>query len=147
MQPAWVGHVATLSDNPLIAACLPEPDQCLPFPASRDFLAAWFLMSTVQGTLENCSQKLKLLSGSIDRIRSISTGSSLSDPVAPPPTPASPVRSSPNMSGKRAAARCHECHGPLAGYHQGYQHGLGQCQLQHYDLCPGGVQEKDRGGH
>ena len=62
---------------------------------------------------------------------------------APPPTPASPTTSMP----PRQAARCHECHGPIAGYHQGYQHGLGACQLEHYDLCIGGITVKDRGGH
>ena len=72
-----------------------------------------------------------------------SESSVLSDLIVPPPTPTSPT-----MSGKqRASARCHECHGPIAGYHQGYPHGLGLCQLEHYDLCPGGVLEKDRGGH
>ena len=62
---------------------------------------------------------------------------------APPPTPASLTTSMP----PRQAARCHECHGPIAGYHQGYQHGLGACQLEHYDLCIGGITVKDRGGH
>ena len=99
-------------------------------------------MSTAQETLEQCSLKLQRLSGSIDRIRSLSISNNTIDLIAPPSTPTSPV-----MSGRRAAARCHECHGPIAGYHQGYPHGLGLCQLQHYDRCPGGVTEKDRGGH
>ena len=109
-------------------------------------LSAWFLMSRAQETLEQCCVKLQELSGSIDRIRSLrlnSDSSVLRDLVVPPPTPTSPA-----MPGnQRAAARCHECHGPIAGYHQGYPHGLGLCQLEHYDLCPGAVLEKDRGGH
>ena len=100
-------------------------------------------MITVKETLEHCSLKLQELSGSIDRIRSLKHSDNSIDLTAPPPTPTSPT----TMTGKRAAARCHECHGPLAGYHQGYPHGLGVCQLEHYDLCPGGVQEKDKGGH
>ena len=100
-------------------------------------------MNIVQETLEQCSLKLQKLSGDIDRIRSLSNTTSSADLLAPPPTPASPT----TMTGKRAAARCHECHGPIAGYHQGYPHGLGICQLEHYDMCPGGILEKDRGGH
>ena len=100
-------------------------------------------MITVRETLEHCSLKLQELSGSIDRIRSLKHSDNSIDLTAPPPTPTSPT----TMTGKRAAARCHECHGPLAGYHQGYPHGLGVCQLEHYDICPGGVQEKDKGGH
>ena len=104
-------------------------------------------MNSVQQTLEQCSSKLQELSGSIDRIRSLNSCDSPCKLIAPPPTPTSPAKLKTTMSGKRAAARCHECHGPIAGYHQGYPHGLGLCQLEHYDLCPGGVLEKDRGGH
>ena len=102
-------------------------------------------MSTARDTLEKCCQRLQGLSEGIDRIRSI--GKSSEALVAPPPTPSSPSVSFVSMPPKRAPARCHECHGPLAGYHQGYQHGLDLCQLEHYDLCGGGVTEKDRGGN
>ena len=100
-------------------------------------------MNIVQETLEQCSLKLQKLSGDIDRIRSLPNNTGSGELLVPPPTPASPV----TMTGKRAAARCHECHGPIAGFHQGYPHGLGICQLEHYDMCHGGILEKDRGGH
>ena len=102
-------------------------------------------MITARDTLEKCCQRLQGLSEGIDRIRSI--GKSSGALVAPPPTPSSSSVSIVSMPPKRAPARCHECHGPLAGYHQGYQHGLDLCQLEHYDLCGGGVTEKDRGGN
>ena len=100
-------------------------------PATRVFLTAWFQMLSARQTLEQCSSKLQELSGNIDRVRSLYSPGVL---VAPPPTPTSPTGSSVTMSGSRAPARCHDCHGPLAGYHQGYPHGLNVCQLEHYDL-------------
>ena len=102
-------------------------------------------MLSATETLEKCSLRLEALSGNIDRIRSLSSSTSTTVSRAPPPSPASPPQVT--MPPKRAAARCHECHGPLTGYHQGYPHGLGVCQLEHYDMCPGGVLEKDKGGH
>ena len=30
---------------------------------------------------------------------------------------------------KRALPCCHECHGPIRGYHQEYPHGLNICEL------------------
>ena len=113
-------------------------------PATRVFLTAWFQMLSARQTLEQCSSKLQELSGNIDRVRSLHSPGVL---VAPPPTPTSPTGSSVTMSGSRAPARCHDCHGPLAGYHQGYPHGLNVCQLEHYDLCIGGIKGKDRGGN
>ena len=93
--------------------------------------------------------KLQVLSESIDRIRKVSNSNSSSPTklIAPPPTPSSQPESPARMPPKRRAARCHECHGPISGYHQGYPHGLGICQLEHYDICPGGVLGRDRGGH
>ena len=107
------------------------------------------MTSSARETLEQCSLKLQVVSESIDRIRKLSNSNSSSPTklIAPPPTPTSPPESSANMPPKRAAARCHECHGPISGYHQGYPHGLGTCQLEHYDFCNGGVLERDRGGH
>jgi hypothetical protein len=52
------------------------------------------------------------------------------------------------MAGGRAPSRCHGCHGPLAGYHKGYPHGKDVCELEHYELCTGDIEEgSDRGGH
>ena len=107
------------------------------------------MTSTARETLENCSLKLQVVSERIDRIRKISNSNSISPTklIAPPPTPTSQPESPASMPPKRKTARCHECHGPISGYHQGYPHGLGICQLEHYDLCPGNVLGKDRGGH
>ena len=108
-------------------------------------------MSCARETLEQCCLKLQNLSENIERIRSaarnFNTDRRSPTSVAPPPTPTSETKTSANMPPKRAAARCHECHGPISGYHQGYPHGLGVCELEHYDLCPGGVTDKDKGGH
>ena len=101
------------------------------------------MLPSASETLEQCSLKLQHLSENIDRIRRLSSGRSPEKLSAPPPTPTSPA----SMPPTRAPARCHECHGPISGYHQGYPHGLGICQLEHYDLCLGGINEKDRGGH
>ena len=84
----------------------------------------------------------------MDRIRKTSVGNTRSDvhPVAPPPSPTDSTM--PGDTHKRAVSRCHECHGPLAQYHKGYPHGVNICELEHYDLCAGGIQEgKNRGGH
>ena len=109
------------------------------------------MISSASETLEQCSLKPLVLSENIDRIRRFSSGRSPAKLTAPPPTPTSagtsPGTSPASMPPKRAPARCHECHGPISGYHQGYLHGLGICQLEHYDLCHGGILERDRGGH
>jgi hypothetical protein len=99
--------------------------------------------------LEQCQLRLIALDSQVDRIRSNSVGNKqLSDvlPLAPPPSPASIEMSVDSQ--KRAAPRCHECHGPLAPYHKGYPHGVDTCELEHYDLCCGGITEgNDKGGH
>ena len=98
--------------------------------------------------LEQCQLCLLNLDSVVDRIRNTSVGNTWLDvlPLAPPPSPTYS-----KMSGdahKRAVSRCHECHGPLTQYHKGYPHGVDTCDLEHYDLCAGGIQEgKNRGGH
>ena len=96
---------------------------------------------------------------------------SCSSPPAPPPTPfaadstdTDSVQSSPSalhvarsvveeimaatVDTKRAPSRCHECHGPISGYHNDHPHGLNICQLEHYDYCEGGLLEgKNKSGH
>ena len=116
--------------------------------------------------LQLCSDRLQRLDHKIDKIRlSVSEQS----PAPPPPTPvpesavvvddivseimasATGARSKVfegNSKTKRALPRCHECHGPIRGYHQEYPHGLNICQLEHYEHCEGGISEgKNRSGH
>ena len=120
--------------------------------------------SGVQGTalLDQCITKLRELGERIDRRKSLS-GQYIA-PTAPPNSPATSSLPSPTpsscalfvidsillpavMSTGRAPSRCHECHGPLSGYHKGYPHGVDVCELQHYELCPGDIQEgSGRGG-
>ena len=91
-------------------------------------------MSNTRELLEQCQLRLLALDSQVDRIRKSSACSNLDVlPVAPPPSPA--------MGGERALHRCHDCHGPLAGYHKGYPHGVDTCELEHYDLCAGGIIE------
>ena len=122
------------------------------------------LKSGVTGSalLDQCLTRLKELGNIVDRTRKLSEGI---DWAAPPPPPSSPALRSPPrnypqveeiidslllstiMSG-RAPSRCHECHGPLSGYHKGYAHGVGVCELEHYELCCGDIPEgNDRSGH
>ena len=124
-------------------------------------------MSDTLEILQLCSERLQRLDHKIDRIRlSVSEQS----PAPPPPTPVpesavvvgnivteimesatgarakafEEVKSKP----KRAPPRCHECHGPIRGYHQEYPHGLNICQLEHYEHCEGDIVEgKNRSGH
>ena len=117
------------------------------------------MSSTVQ-LLEACSEKLLKLDHRIDRIRS---SVSELNPAAPPPTPEQEYSSDTSFveqivwdimekvtgtKPKRAPPRCHECHGPLRGYHHEYPHGINICELEHYDLCEGHILEgKNRSGH
>ena len=98
--------------------------------------------------LEQCQLRLLNLDSLVDRIRSKSVGNVWSDasPLAPPPSPAESTM--PGDTQKRAVSRCHECHGPLTQYHKGFPHGVNVCNLEHYDLCGGGIKEgNDKGGH
>ena len=122
------------------------------------------LSSRVTGSalLDQCLARLQELGNIVDRTRKLSERI---DWAAPPPPPSSPALQSPPrkhplveeiidslllstvMSG-RAPSRCHECHGPLSGYHKGYAHGVGICELEHYELCCGDIPEgNDRSGH
>ena len=102
-------------------------------------------MSNTRELLEQCQVRLLALDSQVDRIRKNSAHSNLDVlPVAPPPSPAISAA----MGGDRALSRCHECHGPLAGYHKGYPHGIDTCELEHYDLCVGGIVEGNgKGGN
>ena len=128
-------------------------------------------MSNTIEILQLCSSKLKQLGQRVDRLRSSS------EPAVPPPAPPSTPVSGISLARivaesivsdimervtgardkvfenippkkKRASPRCHECHGPVSGYHQDYPHGLNVCQLEHYDYCEGDILEgKNRSGH
>ena len=115
------------------------------------------LSSGVTGSalIDQCLVRLRELGSKVDRTRRLSESLSWAVPPPPPPSPAafSPKRLSPVediieglldravMSGTRAPSRCHECHGPLSGYHKGYAHGVDVCELEHYELCTGDILE------
>ena len=132
----------------------------------REGTILFWQMPSTKENLDLCAQKLSLLGEQVDRI--LRTTGSGSTPSAPPPSPASenePLQlvvathsqytpsSSPSsmaakMESKRAPGRCHECHGPLSGYHREHPHGVNVCQLEHYDLCEGNIAEgKNKSGH
>ena len=109
-------------------------------------------MSDVLSTLQLCSEKLLGLGTRVENLRRLSSSSEVfKDLIAPPPSPAELSTSESTLSSMpvdRVSPRCHECHGPITNYHSRYPHGIGNCPLQHYDLCPGNISEgKDRGGH
>ena len=119
--------------------------------------------------LDQCLARLRELGQSVERTRKLSEGFNWTIPPAPPSSPAlqvSPTKSSfttavpspvkaiiedifqSSVMSVRAPSRCHECHGPLSSYHKGYPHGIDACELEHYELCKGSIEEgKDRGGH
>ena len=114
-------------------------------------------MSSTIDILNACSTKLLQIDLRVDKLRSSVSGES---PSAPPPTPYTPgaliaedilVDIMSRVTGtkpKRTPPRCHECHGPVSGYHKEYPHGLNVCELEHYDLCEGFILEgKNRSGH
>ena len=127
-------------------------------------------MPDTKDILELCAQKLNLLDAQVDRILRTTGSGSWSSPPAPPPSPASGTETvqlvvaeqnqhtptaSPSLASmttemefRRAPGRCHECHGPLGGYHREHPHGVNVCQLEHYDLCEGNITEgKNKSGH
>ena len=111
--------------------------------------------ATGSALIDQCLVRLRELGSKVDRTRRLSESLSWAVPPPPPPSPAafSPKRLSPVediieglldrtvMSGTRAPSRCHECHGPLSGYHKGYAHGVDICELEHYELCTGDILE------
>ena len=129
-------------------------------------------MSDTVKILQLCSIKLQQLGQRVDELRS-STSEPAVSPPAPPSTPVAGISLASiavesivsdimeRVTGtrdkvfedipvkkKRASPRCHECHGPVSGYHQDYPHGLNVCQLEHYDYCEGDILEgKNRSGH
>ena len=127
-------------------------------------------MSNTIEILELCSKRLQKLDQRIDRLRP-SVSHPPVQPSAPPPSPAPELDSTLVVDSiiteimekatgtrykvvgaaskkKRAISRCHECHGPVRGYHEDFIHGLNICQLEHYDHCEGSILEgKNRSGH
>ena len=116
------------------------------------------LKSGVTGSalLDQCLTRLKELGNRVDRSRKLSESLNWAVPPPPPPSPAAPSTSPRGLSlvtdivdsllhtvvmSGRAPSRCHECHGPLSGYHKGYAHGIDICELEHYELCAGDILE------
>ena len=116
------------------------------------------MSSTIQ-ILNACSEKLLQIDQRVDKLRS----SERVFPAAPPPTPepesssavvfiaeilSEVMASATGTKPKRAEPRCHECHGPIHGYHKNYPHGVNICELEHYDMCEGYISEgKNKSGH